>query len=175
MANYKLENNNLKFTIINTNLGDMITVGNENFIYLLEFTDLNNLERELEILKTQTKSEINSGKTKPINLLENEIKHYFDRKLKKFTVPIKLIGTEFQKNVWNELSQIPIGETVSYIEIATKTGKPNAFRAVANANASNKIAIIIPCHRVINANGKLGGYAGGIERKKWLINYECGY
>ena len=167
-----LKNYSLKSAIINTPLGNMISIGDENSIYLLEFTDLHNLEHELELVKFHTKSEICTGKTESINQLENEIRQYFDGKLDKFTVPLKLIGTEFQQRVWNELSNIPKGTTSSYIDIAIKIGKPKAFRAVANANASNKIAIIIPCHRVINANGNLGGYAGGIKRKEWLINYE---
>jgi AraC family transcriptional regulator of adaptative response/methylated-DNA-[protein]-cysteine methyltransferase len=162
----------LKSAIINTKLGKIVTIADENYIYLLEFTDLHNLESEIEILKFHTKSKITTGRNDIIDLLENKIRQYFNGKLDKFTVQLKLIGTEFQQRVWNELLQIPKGITVSYIDIAIKIGKPKSFRAVANANASNKIAIIIPCHRVINANGNLGGYASGIKRKQWLINHE---
>ena len=166
------QNNSLKSTVIDTKLGNMIAVSDDNYIYLLEFSDLHNLERELDLLKLQTKLEITSGKTQPIYLLEKEIRQYFDGNLDKFTVQLKLIGTDFQKDVWNALINIPKGTTASYIDIANKIGRPKSFRAVANANASNKIAVVIPCHRVIYASGDLGGYAGGIKRKQWLINHE---
>ncbi|ASG67464.1 hypothetical protein fh0823_00640 [Francisella halioticida] len=92
--------------------------------------------------------------------------------MKNFSIPLKLTGTEFQKQVWQELLNIPYGETISYQQEAINIGKPTAFRAVANANGKNLLPIIIPCHRVINANGKLGGYTGGLEKKKLLLKLE---
>ena len=85
---------------------------------------------------------------------------------------MKLIGSDFQKNVWRALQKIHHGKTHSYLRIAEKIKKPTAFRAVANANGANQLALIIPCNRVINANGDLGGYGGGISRKQWLIKHE---
>jgi O-6-methylguanine DNA methyltransferase len=82
------------------------------------------------------------------------------------------MGSPFQKQVWNELTQIPFGETLSYSNLAAKVSKPSARRAVAQANGANLSPIIIPCHRIINADGKIGGYSGGIERKKWLLAHE---
>jgi O-6-methylguanine DNA methyltransferase len=84
-------------------------------------------------------------------------------------------GSPFQKLVWNELLNIPYGETRSYLEEANAIGKPTSYRAVANANGANKLAIIIPCHRIINNNGEIGGYGGGIARKKWLLEHETRY
>ena len=115
---------------------------------------------------------------KPTLLLkecESELKAYFDGRLKKFSVPVSLHGTEFQKKVWYALQQIPYGETRSYSEIAKSIGSPKACRAVGNANNHNPVAVIVPCHRVIGANGKLVGYAGGLDVKKYLLDLEQKY
>lgn len=101
-----------------------------------------------------------------------ELDQYFKGELRVFTVPIEQLGTVFQKKVWNELKTIPYGETVSYIHIAREIGDPLSVRAVGTTNGKNAIAIIIPCHRVIGANGKLVGYAGELWRKKWLLEHE---
>ena len=130
------------------------------------------MERQIERLKQQTKSAIIPGSTKPLQLIENELKKYFDGKLTQFKTPLHLLGSPFQNKVWNALLKIPHGETRSYLDIAKSIKKPTAFRAVALANGANKMSIVIPCHRVINNNGNLGGYSGGISRKEWLINHE---
>lgn len=109
---------------------------------------------------------------KIINKCIKQLKEYFAGKRKYFTVPIILAGTTFQKRVWQTLLTIPYGSTCSYQDIAKTIGKPNAARAVGNANNKNKIAIIIPCHRVINKSKKIGGYAAGTKYKIWLINKE---
>jgi AraC family transcriptional regulator of adaptative response/methylated-DNA-[protein]-cysteine methyltransferase len=166
------EGNILKASWLDTPLGPMIAIANEEVLYLLEFVDRRGLEREIEHLRRKTKSSIIPGSTQPLNSIENELKQYFDGKLKEFKTPLFLLGSPFQKQVWSELVKIPHGETCSYSDIAMAIKKPTAFRAVANANGANQFAIIIPCHRVINANGELGGYGGGLARKKWLINHE---
>ena len=130
------------------------------------------MERQIERLKQQTKSAIIPGSTKPLQLIENELKKYFDGKLTQFKTPLHLLGSPFQNKVWNALLKIPHGETRSYLDIAKSIKKPTAFRAVALANGANKMSIVIPCHRVINNNGNLGGYSGGMSRKEWLINHE---
>ena len=107
-----------------------------------------------------------------LNRLENELNDYFKGNLKEFTIPLDLIGTDFQKKVWNELIKIPFGETRSYKEQSIAVGDLLAIRAVANANAKNKIAIVVPCHRVIGSDGTLTGYAGGKKRKKFLLELE---
>ncbi|MDO4300124.1 MAG: methylated-DNA--[protein]-cysteine S-methyltransferase [Clostridia bacterium] len=101
-----------------------------------------------------------------------ELNEYFEGKRKSFDLPIKAEGTEFQINVWKELTEIPYGETISYGELARRIGNPKASRAVGGANNKNPIIIVIPCHRVIGANGSLVGYGGGIEVKRYLLDLE---
>ena len=101
-----------------------------------------------------------------------QIEEYFSEKRKEFTIPFSLEGTDFQKRVWNELLKIPYGETITYLELAKRLGDEKCIRAAASANGKNKLSIIIPCHRVIGANGSLTGYAGGIENKRYLLELE---
>ncbi len=102
----------------------------------------------------------------------SELDKYFNGELKNFTVPLDMNGTEFQKLVWMTLCTIPFGETVSYKDVAEMIGDKNSLRAVGLANNKNSIPVIIPCHRVVGSDGKLVGYAGGLWRKKWLLNHE---
>lgn len=162
----------LKASWLDTRLGPMIAIGDEESLYLLEFVDRRGLEREVERLRQRTKSAILPGITETIRSIETELNQYFEGKLKVFKTPLYPLGSPFQKRVWEELQRIPYGETRSYAQLATTIEKPSAFRAVANANGANQFAIVIPCHRVINSNGDLGGYGGGLPRKKWLINHE---
>ena len=101
-----------------------------------------------------------------------QLNAYFNNQIKDFDLPLDLEGTDFQKRVWNELLKIPFGKTKSYMDIACAIGDPKTIRAVGMANGSNKIAIIVPCHRVIGSDGSLTGYAGGMARKKWLLEFE---
>lgn len=166
------QSNILKASWIDTPLGPMIAIANEEALYLLEFVDRRGLEREVERLRKKIKSAIIPGYTQPIRSIENELKLYFEGTLIEFNTPLCFLGSPFQKCVWEELKKIPAGDTRSYSEIAGRIGQPTSFRAVGNANGANQFAIIIPCHRVINTNGELGGYGGGLTRKKWLINHE---
>lgn len=166
------QSNILKASWLDTPLGPMIAIADEKALYLLEFVDRRGLEREVERLRKKTKSAIIPGHTQPVRSIENELKMYFEGTLIEFKTPLFFLGSPFQKRVWEELKKIPSGETRSYSEIAKAIGQPIAFRAVANANGANQFAIVIPCHRVINTNGELGGYGGGLTRKKWLINHE---
>jgi methylated-DNA-[protein]-cysteine S-methyltransferase len=105
--------------------------------------------------------------------LTNAIRAYFEGELEAIdTLPVATEGTSFQKSVWRALRDIPAGETISYGELANRIGKPAAVRAVGLANGANPIGIVVPCHRVIGANGSLTGYGGGIERKRWLLDHE---
>ena len=110
--------------------------------------------------------------TEILNETEKQLNEYFWGERKKFNVPINPKGTEFQKQVWNELLKIPYGQTVTYKRIAQKIEKPNAARAVGMANHNNPIAIIVPCHRVVGSNSKLVGYAFGLEKKQFLLDLE---
>ncbi|CEG58512.1 bifunctional transcriptional activator/DNA repair enzyme AdaA [Legionella fallonii] len=162
----------LKASWIDTPLGPMIAIADEKALYLLEFVDRKGLEREVERLRSKTKSAIIPGSTPAIVSIEKELHDYFAGHLKEFVTPVHFIGSSFQKSAWQQLLRIPYGETRSYSKQAETLGKPTAFRAVANANGANQFAIIVPCHRIINLNGKLGGYGGGIARKKWLLEHE---
>ena len=102
----------------------------------------------------------------------DQIHEYFDGRRQNFDLKLNPSGTDFQKKVWNELVKIPYGETVSYLELSEKLGDKKAIRAVASANAKNPLWIIVPCHRVIGSDGSLTGYAGGLHRKKWLLDHE---
>lgn len=102
----------------------------------------------------------------------SQLKEYFDGKRQSFTVKMDILGTEFQMKVWEELTKIPYGKTITYHQLASRVGDPKAFRAVGQADSKNPLWIIIPCHRVIGNDGKLVGYAGGLWRKKWLLEHE---
>ena len=110
-------------------------------------------------------SEINTEAKKQLDL-------YFKKEITQFNLPLHPAGTDFQKSVWNELVKIPFGTTISYLTLAKKLGDVNSIRAAASANGKNPITIIIPCHRVIGADGKLVGYSGDMWRKQWLLNHE---
>ncbi len=158
--------------IIATPIGRMISLSDAHYLYLLEFMDRRGLEKEIEKLRNKHNARIIPGKT-PINQeLEEQLALYFQQQLQTFTIPLYKDGSDFQKKVWSLLETIPPGTTSTYREIATRLGNEKAFRAVGNANGANQIAILIPCHRVINTNGELGGYGGGLERKKYLLELE---
>ncbi|HZG88435.1 trifunctional transcriptional activator/DNA repair protein Ada/methylated-DNA--[protein]-cysteine S-methyltransferase [Paenibacillus sp.] len=162
----------LKASWIDTPLGPMLAVADEQALVLLEFVDRRGLEREVERLRLRTKSAVVPGDAAPIRSIERELAQYFEGSLTEFRTPLRPIGTPFQQSVWEQLLRIPPGETRSYLEIAAAIGKPSACRAVAQANGANQLAIVIPCHRVINASGELGGYGGGVARKEWLLRHE---
>lgn len=158
-----------------TKLGPMIAIADDQELYLLEFENRRGLAHEMEILCKRTQSDVTPGRTNPIVSIEAEVEDYFAGNLKSFKTPIHIFGTPFQREVWQALMNIPYGETRSYQDQAIRLGKPTAYRAVANANGVNQLAIIVPCHRVINTNGELGGYGAGLEHKKWLLDHEKQY
>jgi methylated-DNA-[protein]-cysteine S-methyltransferase len=108
----------------------------------------------------------------PFDAVREQLDAYFAGDLDRFDVPLAVHGTDFQRRVWAQLAQIPFGETISYSELARRMGDLKLVRAVGSANGRNPISIIIPCHRVIGADGSLVGYGGGLERKKWLLEHE---
>jgi AraC family transcriptional regulator, regulatory protein of adaptative response / methylated-DNA-[protein]-cysteine methyltransferase len=157
---------------IETPLGTMFACAVEEGLCLLEFTDRRMLETELKQLASSLNAEVIQGFNNHIESVKEQLEEYFGGKRKEFTIPLYSPGTEFQRAVWNALRKIPYGKTISYQQQASAIGKPSAVRAVANANGMNRIAIIIPCHRVIGADGTLTGYGGGLWRKKWLLDLE---
>lgn len=162
----------LSATWIETPLGSMIAIANEEALYLLEFVDRRGLETEIEKLRKRMQAAVIPGNNQVLVLLKTELEQYFVGTLKQFQTPIGYLGSDFQKNVWNALRKIPVGVTYSYKELAEELGNPKAYRAVARANGANQISILVPCHRIINTNGELGGYGGGLYRKEWLLKHE---
>lgn len=157
---------------IDTPLGPMLAIAKEKALVLLEFTDRRGLEREIERLRTRTKSAIIPGRNAIIDSIETELNKYFANARHRIETPIDFVGSEFQKSVWKELMRIPAGTVRSYTQQAAAIGSAKAIRAVARANGANQLAIIVPCHRVIGSDGSLTGYAGGLTRKKWLLGHE---
>jgi AraC family transcriptional regulator, regulatory protein of adaptative response / methylated-DNA-[protein]-cysteine methyltransferase len=160
---------------IETPLGPMIAGSFDDQLCLLEFTSRRMLESEFRDLSKRLDAIPVQGESRLFAELTEQLDHYFDGTLKDFQIPLLTPGTEFQIKVWNQLQNIPYGETCSYLDQAEAIGKPKAVRAVANANGMNRIAIIIPCHRVIGKDGKLTGYGGGLWRKKYLLDLESRY
>ncbi|KAB7667147.1 bifunctional transcriptional activator/DNA repair enzyme AdaA [Bacillus sp. B1-b2] len=158
--------------IFSTPLGNMISLSDSNYLYLLEFLDRRGLEREIEKLREKLHARILPGETEIHHNLVKQLNVYFTKEQCQFTIPLFKNGTPFQEKVWEVLTTIPPGQTVTYQDIAKKLGSKDLVRAVGNANGANQISILIPCHRVINTNGELGGYGGGVERKKFLLNIE---
>lgn len=164
--------NIINVTHIETDLGMMIVSATNKGICMFEFADYKLLELELRQLVAFLKAPLVQAENPHFDTLRKQICEYFKRERKNFDIPVCLVGTEFQKQVWLSLLKIPYGCTTSYKQQAELLGTPSAVRAVANANGKNKISIILPCHRVIGADGTLTGYGGGIWRKKKLLEFE---
>jgi AraC family transcriptional regulator, regulatory protein of adaptative response / methylated-DNA-[protein]-cysteine methyltransferase len=162
----------INITQMETPIGPMYACATEKGICMLDFTDRRMLETEFKELTKYLNAVILPGEHKHFNQLQKEIGEYFEGKRKFFSIKLDAPGTEFQKSVWEELRKIPYGKTISYKTQAIALKKPEAVRAVANANGHNRISIIIPCHRVIGEDGTLTGYGGGLWRKKWLLDLE---
>lgn len=156
---------------IDSPLGEMLAIKSDKGLCMLEFLDGKSTEKQLKEIENLGEI-ISENEDQLFVKLENELKNYFEGNLKEFSIPLDFIGTEFQKKVWSELVKIPFGETKSYKDQAIAVGDLLAIRAVANANGKNKIAIIVPCHRVIGSDGSLTGYAGGKHRKQFLLELE---
>lgn len=157
---------------ISTPIGTMLAIADSDFLYLLEFETSPFLGRKITSICYELKATIHTGTNEVITKLQEELELYFSGKLKKFSINIKTVGTDFQRKAWSAVSEVPYGKTCSYKEQANNINKPSSFRAIANANSANKIAIIIPCHRIINRTGNIGGYSGGIDKKLWLLEHE---
>ncbi|KQM63430.1 6-O-methylguanine DNA methyltransferase [Sphingomonas sp. Leaf17] len=158
---------------IETPLGAMLAIADATHLHLLEFFDRKALPEGLARLRQRTGAAIVFGRTPPIDRIAAELSTYFDGTDARFTGPIAAhAAADFTASVWTALQTIPPGETRSYSALATTIGRPSAVRALARANGANQLAIVIPCHRVIGADGTLTGYAGGLWRKRWLIEHE---
>ncbi|HPM09483.1 MAG TPA: methylated-DNA--[protein]-cysteine S-methyltransferase, partial [Paludibacter sp.] len=159
----------LNITYVDTDLGLMIACASKKGICMFEFADQEHIELQISRISKAFKVTLLEGENPHFDTLRQQLKEYFKGERKEFNIPLDLVGTDFQKKVWKSLIEIPYGSTISYGEQAKLIGKPKAVRAVANANAKNKVSIILPCHRVIGADGKLTGYGGGLWRKEKLL------
>ncbi|KAB7666327.1 methylated-DNA--[protein]-cysteine S-methyltransferase [Bacillus sp. B1-b2] len=142
-------------------IGMVEIIGSEEYIYSILF-----------LAKEEQEYKVNSNTPEIVKQCYDQMDEYFQGKRKTFTFPIKMEGTLFQTKVWNALTTIPYGETGSYKDIANHIENAKAIRAVGSANGKNKLSIVLPCHRIIGANGTLTGYAGGLWRKEWLLLHE---
>jgi AraC family transcriptional regulator of adaptative response/methylated-DNA-[protein]-cysteine methyltransferase len=156
----------------NTPLGEMTAVATEEGLCFLCFSDSVNPGKIADEEPGKQKTEISQEENIHIKNTRIELDEYFEGRRMEFSVSLHLMGTEFQKNVWKGLMNIPYGAVRTYTEQAAAHGKKEIIRAVARANGSNRICIIIPCHRVVGSNGSLTGYAGGLHRKQWLLEHE---
>lgn len=149
----------------------MTSCSTDDGICLLAFDDESS-EKEMVFLSRHFNESIIQGNSLHLEALFNQLRLYFEGKLKEFSVKLVIPGTPFRVSVWKELMNIGYGNTRTYLAQAAALGKPESVRAVANANSMNRIAIVVPCHRVIGSDGSLTGYAGGLWRKKWLLDHE---
>lgn len=147
-----------EYVVIDSPIGFLRITGNNDYIFEIAFVDK----------KTQLESEV----PKEVNKCAVQLQEYFSKARKTFDLALKPVGTDFQESVWDELHNIPYGKTTTYARQAAKIGDLKAIRAVGTANGKNPIPIVIPCHRVIGSNGSMTGYAGGIDKKEWLLRHE---
>jgi len=165
----------LEADFITTPLGEMLALADDSQLHMLEFCDLAALENRLKTVQRFTKARIRFGDCRIFEQIRQDLAAYFAGERAEFSVKGALHGSDFSQKVWRFLQKIPAGSTRSYKQQAEAIGRPTAYRAVARANSQNKMAIIVPCHRVIGANGALTGYAGGVARKQWLLAHEEKY
>ena len=150
---------------------------NQNYVYYQSSLGLIELISNKEYLIScnfikKVDKEVETTKSRILDITIKQLDEYFKGKRKNFQINLLITGTDFQKKVFSELQKIPFGEVISYTELAKRIGNEKAIRAVGSANGKNPISIIIPCHRVIGRDGNLRGYGGGIEKKKWLLDFE---
>ena len=158
-----------------TPLGEMVALFSPRGLCLLEFSrDTKGLDREWRDVQRHAGAPAQPGADDRTRALGDELQAYFEGRRQRFDTPLDLVGTPFQRSVWRALRDIPHGQTRSYAQQAAQIGRPTATRAVAAANGHNKIALIVPCHRVIGSDGRLTGYGGGLPRKQALLALEAG-
>jgi AraC family transcriptional regulator, regulatory protein of adaptative response / methylated-DNA-[protein]-cysteine methyltransferase len=155
-----------------TPLGPMIAAADGSALYLLEFVDRRTLARQFSGLRDRLGCGFCIGENAILERARRETEQYFAGGRRQFTVPIDFPGTDFQQAVWRQLREIAYGQTTTYEAIAKRIGRDRAVRAVGRANGDNRLALVVPCHRVVGRNGRLTGYAGGLRRKEWLLAHE---
>jgi AraC family transcriptional regulator of adaptative response/methylated-DNA-[protein]-cysteine methyltransferase len=161
------------FTLIESPIGTLYAAATAEGICLLEFDGKERRKRQLAALSRRYGS-VARGENAHLALLRRELDAYFAGRLRRFTVPLVLHGTDFEKQVWEALCRIPYGDTRTYGDVARELEVHDGFRAVGRANGRNPVSIVVPCHRVVGAGGKLTGYGGGLWRKAHLLALESG-
>lgn len=162
----------LRVALLDTPLGPMLAAANDKAVCQLEFADRRSLEKSYAEMQRRFKTPVIPGNNDVLQQLQVELREYFSGMRKQFSVQVEWRGTNFQARVWRELQRIPFGKTLSYEAMAKRIGSPTAIRAVARANATNRIYPVVPCHRVIAKDGSLSGYGGGVWRKRLLLELE---
>ena len=160
---------------LETPLGPMLALADDTGVRLLEFVDRRGLENEIRRLTRRLKCAVVPGRHRHLDNIDADLRRYFSGAALDFTASLAPLGSDFQMQVWRQLQRIPPGEMLSYGDMATAIGRPSAVRAVGRANGDNTLSIVIPCHRVIGADGSLTGYGGGLWRKQWLLEHEQKY
>lgn len=162
----------MKLFEITTPIGPMVAIADESRIYLLNFSDSPKLASQLKRIEvTHHNSIVHGAHSTIINKLREELAAYFASELRQFSVPIANTGSEFQQRAWGAVAKIPYGHTISYKQQSQALGTHP--RAAASANSANQLLLIIPCHRIIQNDGSIGGYSGGIQRKRFLLQREA--
>ena len=159
-------------TRIHTPIGPLLAGATDEGICLLEFTDRRKLETQIRILGKRMNAEFYPGKNPWFDVLARQLRQYFSGERKDFDIPLVTPGTPFQQKVWESIKRVPYGKITTYKRQSLELGNPKAVRAIGHANGDNRIAILIPCHRVLGNNGELVGYGGGLWRKKFLLELE---
>lgn len=159
--------------VIPSPLGDLIAAATPGGLCLLEFTDRRGLPGSIARLEAAFGAPLTPGDSPHLDRVEAELGAYFRGETRRFETPLDLVGTAFQRRVWAALLEIPCGETRGYGRLASALDRPGAARAVGRANGANCVAIVVPCHRVVQADGGLRGYGGGLARKRWLLDHEA--
>jgi len=157
---------------ISTPLGPMLAGATDDALCLLEFVDRRALPRQVERIRKRLNAAFVPGANPVVQQAAGQVSQYFEEDRRSFDLPLLPVGTPFQQSVWRVLREIPSGETRSYAQVASAIGRPAAVRAVGRANGDNALAIVVPCHRVVGADGSLVGYGGGVWRKKRLLELE---
>jgi len=163
---------NILVQVFKSTVGELLIGSFENKLCLCDWR-FRKMRNEIDSrIQKGLNSDYQEGESPVIVNTRLQLSEYFESNRKEFDLPLLMVGTDFQKNVWNELLKIPFGKSLSYLELSQKLGNEKAIRAVASANGANAISIIIPCHRIIGSDGKLVGYAGGLQAKKKLLLLE---
>lgn len=157
---------------IETPIGPLVAGATDDGVCLLEFADRRAFQKQIVVLKRRLNGVVVPGRNDHLNRLAGQLKEYFDGTRTTFSVPLVAPGTPFQETVWSELQRIPFGFTCSYTDLARRIGHAGSQRAVGRANGDNRMAILIPCHRVVKDDGTLCGYGGGLWRKQYLLDLE---